>query len=506
MTEALMVLGTHRSGTSSVAGALCIVGGTAPKTLMQGDFRNARGYFESTPITDLNERLLAAAGSEWADWRAIDPAWNASPTAAEFRRRAAELFVGEYDGAPLAVLKDPRICRLLPFWLDVLRELDVAPRFALPFRSPFDAANSLHAAQAVPVRVGIAIWLRHVLDAEWHSRSLPRSFFSWRDFRTDWRAVVGRIERDANIRLPGLSDRNAAQVDRFLSSDLVHHDTDDGVWSGRSDVHAWAIQAYDALVELARNPQSNSAMAALDDLRARLDAAGGLFGPMLAEIELNLDDARARQKETGEDLAELVRRHAEALVAHAEAAGTAEAERADLARRFDHASAELEAHKAALAAAQGAAAEAEAGRRDALRERDALTARGIIDRGVAAGVAAALDDALVQAEQAHRDALRERDALDRANVALLAQAEAANAEIEAHKSAHARAEAEKEAARAEAAEAQRERDAVARRLDASHAERDALDRANVALMAQAEAANAEIEAHRSAHARAEAEK
>jgi len=72
-TDAIIVLGMHRSGTSAVAGTLTKLGGRSPKNLMPATKGNARGYFESVPLMQFHEQLLQSAGSAWNDWRAFNP-------------------------------------------------------------------------------------------------------------------------------------------------------------------------------------------------------------------------------------------------------------------------------------------------------------------------------------------------------------------------------------------------------------------------------------------------
>ena len=85
MTErtAYVVLGMHRSGTSSVAGTLALLGAAAPRTLMGPAQDNPKGFWESQVVTAFNDRLLAAAGSAWDDWRALDATVLADPAWAE---------------------------------------------------------------------------------------------------------------------------------------------------------------------------------------------------------------------------------------------------------------------------------------------------------------------------------------------------------------------------------------------------------------------------------------
>ncbi len=65
--EAVLVLGMHRSGTSSVAGALVSLGGAAPLHLLPPQLDNEKGFWESSVLVALNDEILTAAGSHWWD-------------------------------------------------------------------------------------------------------------------------------------------------------------------------------------------------------------------------------------------------------------------------------------------------------------------------------------------------------------------------------------------------------------------------------------------------------
>ncbi|MCM2294287.1 hypothetical protein NAC44_18325 [Allorhizobium sp. BGMRC 0089] len=290
MNDVLVVLGMHRSGTSSVSGVLTRLGGSAPKNIMAADEGNPRGYYESTSMMIFNDDLLSSGGSRWEDWRAFNPEWYQSPVFAEFHRRAKDLVLEEFGNTGLAILKDPRICRFFPFWRHVLTDLDMTTRVVIPVRSPVDVANSLKKIHGMPIAQGLLLWLRHVLDAEYETRSLKRSIFSWKEFRKDWKATADKISKDINLVWPNFTDRSTFEIERFLSSDLVHFENE-------IEGDTWAARAYKALIELAHNPTSNSAMRDLDDIRSALDEAGQMFGPLLIGYEVTLEDIRARHSE-----------------------------------------------------------------------------------------------------------------------------------------------------------------------------------------------------------------
>lgn len=289
--EGFLVLGMHRSGTSSIAGTLVKLGVTAPKTLLQGRSDNPRGHWESEAIMAFHDELLRSAGSRWDDWRPFPKDWYASPVAEEFRTRAKVLLQEEFGDAQAFVLKDPRICRFPRFWLDIFTEERIEPKILVPLRSPLEVAQSHRTRDRFPIRKGLLLWLRHVLDAEAESRDIPRSLFDWSAFLKDWRTLVVRIGEDLNVRWPALTDFSVIEVEGFLSRDLKHQHVSEDDLDHHPELHTWVLKAYEAIHSLARNPRSAEARSALDRIRVRFDEASVLFGEAIADVELGLVEA-----------------------------------------------------------------------------------------------------------------------------------------------------------------------------------------------------------------------
>jgi hypothetical protein len=224
---ALVVLGMHRSGTSSVAGTLALLGARTPQTLMQPATDNPRGFWESEVLAAFNDRLLQAGGSSWHDWRHFDPAMVGA-SLPQFRDEAADRLTTEFCEAELIVLKDPRMCRLFDFWRGVLTERGYRVIVVSPVRSPAEVAASLMARNALSRDHALRLWLRHVSDAERASRHLPRRFLAWPDFITDWRLHIDRLSRDLGVALDR-SPEATARVDDFLSVEMRHQNANEGV-------------------------------------------------------------------------------------------------------------------------------------------------------------------------------------------------------------------------------------------------------------------------------------
>ena len=322
MRNVILVLGMHRSGTSATAGLFLKLGGAQPKTLMPAEGGNERGYFESQALMTFHDELLASAGSDWTDWRQFNPAWYQSPTAAAFRKRAKQLFKEEFDGEPLVVLKDPRVCRFTPFWLKVLAGIKARARVVIPVRAPLEVAFSLRKRDNFSLATGALLWLRHTIDAEIASRALPRSIFTWDQLLRDWRSVAEKASTELGLSWPRFSDATAHEIENFIGDDLVHHRVSAPELAAHPDIHEWTMSAYDAMLELAREPRSSSALKTLDKTRDAFNRASRMFGRTVLEDEIRSQDLRRTTAKLAEERDHLSRQHD---AARAELAGALQA-------------------------------------------------------------------------------------------------------------------------------------------------------------------------------------
>jgi hypothetical protein len=267
----MIVLGA-RSGTSALAGTLGMLGGTLPKRLMGARSSNVKGHFEPQVIAALHNQLLAEVGSAWDDWRAFPQHWYHSPACPTHLARLRAAFLDDYGDFTVAVLKEPRMCRLLPLWWRLLQEVEARPAPVFIYRHPVEVAQSLSARDASTSRHGLLYWLRNQLDAELATRELLRSFVLFDELLEDWRQVVCRLEAALHVGLPKNSEQSRAEVDAFLEPALRHHRRP--VYSGEcSDlVTNWARAVFACLDILRVNSADQSALQELDRIRTTFDA------------------------------------------------------------------------------------------------------------------------------------------------------------------------------------------------------------------------------------------
>jgi hypothetical protein len=218
------VLGMHRSGTSLVARVLNVLGlDLGPEEhLMQPALANPAGYWESLPITDINDEILSRLGGSWSQPPALAAGWERRPELAELRQQARELIEADFSGSALWGFKDPRSCLTLPFWQRILGPM----RYVICLRNPLDVAASLGArkVEPLPFEQGVELWLTYVHAALAATAGHRRQLVFYEDLMADHEPVVGRLARFIGRRRSDATEPQArAEIRVAVSEGLWHH-------------------------------------------------------------------------------------------------------------------------------------------------------------------------------------------------------------------------------------------------------------------------------------------
>ncbi|MCF7702151.1 sulfotransferase family protein [Loktanella sp. M215] len=234
----------HRSGTSALAGMLARLGCDVPRDLLEAAPMNAKGFYESGGISQMNDELMQSAGSSWFTWQPFSDSWFRAPQAQAGRTRAMAQLEAVYGDAAFPVIKDPRMCMLVPFWETVLEAAGYAPRYLHTHRHPLEVAQSLDHWAGYDQGYGQLLWLRYVLTAEASTRGQVRHFTSYTRLMQDWRAVARNAGESLDLVWPRQSDRAAAEIDDFLDRDLSHMQARDDHASDRQRLAPWVATTF----------------------------------------------------------------------------------------------------------------------------------------------------------------------------------------------------------------------------------------------------------------------
>ncbi|MEA2935525.1 MAG: hypothetical protein QOD74_2171 [Variibacter sp.] len=317
----VIVAGMHRSGTSAVARTLSLLGCDLPKRLMPAQPDNVAGFWESQAVAELDEAILKSAGTHWDSWEPINPDWYLSSAKEAFAEQALATLAAEYGNSRLFVLKEPRMCRMLRFWVDVLREFGATPHVVFPLRNPLDVAASLQARGGTDPSLGQLLWLRHVLDAEADSRNLKRSFIRYDALLEDAHGMPERLREDLGIAWPRRSTEVEIEIDEFISTPLRHHAF--GKDALPANVSDWVRTTFDVLDRWTKRDVREHDTAQLDRTKIAFDEAiptfsrAILIGRAAASRAAHLDAAlKAEHDRAAQVEAALAAQRADLSAAH----------------------------------------------------------------------------------------------------------------------------------------------------------------------------------------------
>lgn len=248
--QVLVIIGMHRSGTSASTGALRYLGVDLGDRLYQGHAGiNDKGYFEHAGIADTNDEVLATLGSSWDDVLLRSNDWWKQEKLALYVHKVHRLIQQDFSRSPLWAVKDPRVCRLLPWWLEIFASLQITPHFLFVVRSPAAVHRSLEKRDGFPREKSFLLWTLHYLEAERYSRGYARTFVDFDRFLEEPVESLLRVERELNLTFPVSVDEAKAGLSNFLSPDLRHHTAEQETREVRpipelaQDLHAELLRA-----------------------------------------------------------------------------------------------------------------------------------------------------------------------------------------------------------------------------------------------------------------------
>ena len=321
-SSALLVLGMHRSGTSAITGALRLCGAwVGEETELTGaNAENPHGFWERRDVRQICDRLLHTAGADWWKVASFDP--DAIPHAILVeQRRKLEKIIAALDEHETWIVKEPRLCLLLP----VLRDHITNPVCIHIFRNPLEVARSLQTRNGFSIAAGLALWEaynRHALSA---SENLPRALvFHEALMLHPMETLEGLLIRLDELGVTNLEMADEGRLKRFINPSLYRRRANEGetkeylspsqrvLWQQFCDDQ---ICGYDGGVSISRVTRQNlfdleSTERSLSHQKDRRDELSAELGKRAATIEARDKTIQGLKIRTEELSAELGKRAA----------------------------------------------------------------------------------------------------------------------------------------------------------------------------------------------------
>ena len=208
----VLVTGSGRSGTSSVAGTLKRLGLHIPQPEVETDESNPRGYYEPLWVAEFHKWLLNPIPV-----RTIDSRPNAGKIAKkhvtpEVEEQLRDWLREQLDlGHSQILLKDTRAYWVYDLWQRMAAEFGAELTCLTMLRHPAEVVRSRDTAYLADMdrqfrrqreTTNVAAWINAAFETERVTRGNPRAFVRYPDLIADWRAAMtaGRQAAGADLR------------------------------------------------------------------------------------------------------------------------------------------------------------------------------------------------------------------------------------------------------------------------------------------------------------------
>ncbi|GEM_PF-6489490 len=294
---AVLILGMHRSGTSAVTRMTNLLGLDVTTDLMPPTPANPTGYWESVELRELHDEILSALGSSWDDILPINADIFQTPEIDRYKFLLTDYIVRTFSGSQRFVIKDPRMCNLMPLWLGALEGLNVELRVIMPYRHPLEVAKSLQNREGFTLEKSFLLWLRHILNAERHTRGIKRCFVSYSQALTNPEKVIQTISGQCEIDAPNIQE-SEKQVKGFLDGQHYHQRITDTDLS-EADFPGWVSQVFEILDKWSAHKDDGQQLQGqfnrISDEMARADS---LYGNIIRDKNNDLKQVSFMQQQT----------------------------------------------------------------------------------------------------------------------------------------------------------------------------------------------------------------
>ncbi len=303
MSKAIIILGMHRSGTSMLTRICNLLGLELGSPLIPAQSDNEGGFWEHWDVVRLHDELLSAIDRCWSSITPFPEGWVENQAVAPIRQKLAQLIDKQFADVPMWAVKDPRMCRTIPFWQPLLTERSIEPHVILTCRHPFEVSRSLHVRNGFSLNESLILWLLHTLEAERDTRGMKRAFVYYPDLLNDWKATMRIVSEQMDIKWPKKSEEISSEVAQFLKPEMRHHAVE--VVKGEGKIQELALEVHNLMVKATKTKEID---------QGRLDAINYILLEILkpfSDILNNKDILLKQASDNAHQMAENARQIAE---------------------------------------------------------------------------------------------------------------------------------------------------------------------------------------------------
>lgn len=222
----IVVLGPPRSGTSAITRGLKALGIEIGNDLTPADsLWNPKGFWEDKDISNkINCRILATLHSPWESLTLIDEKKLMTETVS-LQKLAAELLQQKMQNYSYWGFKDPRTAKLLPFWQQVFKNLQLKEYYIIVLRNPLAMALSYQKLRSFDLETALILWLMHMIPAIDETQQKNRMIISFEQMLKDPHLELKKIQDKLQLNHSNPQELSF-YMNQFLDKSSCHYSVD----------------------------------------------------------------------------------------------------------------------------------------------------------------------------------------------------------------------------------------------------------------------------------------
>jgi len=221
--DVYVVIGLGRSGTSTITRSLQALG------VDLGDQTtgnlNAKGSFEDFDVSRvINRRVLEALNYSWKNMALTDLAVDHEKLIL-LKAKAVAMLNQRLQKTKRFAFKAISTAKMLPFWQDVFRTLNVNDHYIIALRNPLAAAFSYQRINGADIELSLLQWLMHMIPAIERTAHRNRIVVHFDALLQSPEKEMQRMQTQLNISMLSDAEEKNKFIHEFLDVKLKHYDS-----------------------------------------------------------------------------------------------------------------------------------------------------------------------------------------------------------------------------------------------------------------------------------------
>ncbi|MBL4681617.1 MAG: glycosyltransferase [Pseudomonadales bacterium] len=292
--KAVIILGMHRSGSSLLAGICHLLGADLGSDLIPPAKDNPKGFWENQLVVDFHDQLLSKLQRRWDAVLPLRDQWWMMSEFSEESDFLESLLKAQFSNSELWAVKDPRICLLLPFWLDILERNDISVHFILIHRHPNEIVQSLINRNDMAQSKSQLLYLHHYLDAELNTRQKSRTILSYDQLLEDWQQSINLVSSSGIVEWPNDIATAQKDIEKFVDRGIRHNEKNE--LAVNDELGESTLAVYEALKKIGEG-ELDFATKDLDLIREKITGSEKFLLSWMDELEKQSLEIKYKQAE-----------------------------------------------------------------------------------------------------------------------------------------------------------------------------------------------------------------